>query len=278
MKYTRAWIALTLILITIFATNFSKKDAPSDLALLSIIKNDQNSFRQFILSGGSLDQSVLIGKSAVTLGSLLVDYERVEFLKLLLNLKNKELIFLREDKIWTSAISKDNEDLLKTMLSLLPNQYIKKKKIGQKKSSLMHLASVNCSHKILNILEQEGFNWADEDASGASALTLAAEMNCLESLDYWKKNKANFSQHDRRGLSALEILKKKKNAALAAFASSLTAPTRIVAVVAKTERPHSFYKKRHFPKDQLTERTSFLGPEVRPLEANDTAEYSEFSD
>ncbi len=278
MKNLRAWIAITLVLITILVANFSKQDDPSDVALLSIIKNDQNSFQQFILSGGSLDQSVIIGKSTVTLGSLLVDYERVEFLKLLLNLKNKELVFLRDDKIWASAVSKDNEDLLKTMLSLSPKQYIYKKKIGEKKRSLMHLASVNCSHKILKILEQEGFNWADEDASGASALTLAAEMNCLESLDYWKLKKANFSQLDKRGVSALEILQKKKNAALAIFASSLTAPTRNVAVIAKTERPHSFYKKRHFPKDQLTERTSFLGPEVRPLDANDTAEYSEFSD
>ncbi len=278
MKHLRAWIALSLAVLTIIVTIYSKKETSSDLALLSIIKNDQNSFEKFILSGGSLNQTVNIGKNTVTLGSLLVDYERVDFLKLLSSLKSEEYIFLRDDKIWMSAVSKDNQDLLKIMLTLSPKQYIKKKKFGPKNRSLLHLASLDCSHKILNLLEQEGLNWSEQDNSGASALTMAAEMNCIESLNHWKLKKANFIQNDKRGLSALEILKKKKEAVFATFSNSLTPPARNIAVLAKSERAHSFYKKRHFPKDRLTERTSFLEPEVRPIDANDTADYSEFSD
>lgn len=111
--------------------------------------------------------------------------------------------------------------------------------------------------------------------NGQSALSLASKNDCLPMLGYWKDQKADFRWKDGRGESALSILKAKKDAAIVAFVGSFESARKPASVGAAEV---SFYRKRSVPKDQMIDHTALIEPELRPDEAVETAEYSEFSD
>ncbi len=142
------------------------------------------------------------------------------------------------------------------------------------------MASAECSYKVITVLNKAGMNWNLKTKAGVTALNVAAEEGCLQALSYFKEQGADFKENDGRGVNALSILSKKKDAALMAFAESFMdrrAPASVVTIVTQAAKPE-FYKKRKIPKDNLADRAHLIEPEDRPDDANETAENSEFSD
>ncbi len=245
-----------------------------DEALLSIIKNDQPAFENFMKQGGDTASLLpLLDGYNFTVAEGIAYFERVDFIKYL---QKEKKTFIEQDPskgydILSLTVRKNNAELLSLMLKENP---VLNHTYGSNEWSLLHIASAECSHKLVALLHQSGkLNWDIKAKDGSTPLTLAAEKECLPVLSYWKENKADFKAKDARGLTALSILKKKKDAALLAFAQSFESRSPASVGVAEV----NFYKKRVFPKDKALD-DSLLEPGDRPEEANETAEYSEFSD
>ncbi len=246
-----------------------------DDALLALIKNDQKGFESFINSGGNIHAELpeIDGKT-YTVAQGVAYFERTSFAKYL---HEKKISFALQNAnadydIMTLTIVKNNPGMLDQLVFENPKFEMS---YGKKGWTLLHMASASCSHKLTAILHQKGkLNWDLKAKDGSTPLTLAAENDCLPMLSYWKEQDANFNTRDGRGYSALSILKKKKDAALVAFAESFEA--RQPSSIVKAEP--DFYKKRKIPKDQMVDHAAMLEPEDRPLEATETAAHSEFAD
>lgn len=250
-----------------------------DQALLALIKNDQEAFEAFITSGGDVHSSLpLIDGKVYTVAQGLSYFERPGFVKFL---QTRKIKFIREssDKghdVLSLSIPKNNPELMELYLKEGPKLT---SVYGEKEWSLLHLASVHCSQKLTALLHGKGkMNWNMKAKDGTTPLTLAADHECLPVLSYWKEHKADFKATDGKGRTALSILKKKKDAALLAFAESFEEriPAAISPASAKPEI--NFYKKRKIPKEKLVDHTALVEPEARPIEPVETAEMSEFAD
>lgn len=236
-----------------------------DEALLSIIKNDQKGFEGFISGGGLLSTQLQVEGQSLSVGELIIRHERVGFIKYALD---KKLDFGIDSKnIYSLAVKKNNVEVLELLMR-------DKKDLDK---NLMHLASTECASKVIPVLHQAGLSWNKQSEDGMTPLTLAAKAGCLEALSYWKQNGADFRARDGRGMTALHFLNSNKDAAISAFAESF-ATKRVVASVSSSKEEPNFYKKRQIPKDNLADRAHLIEPEARPDDANETAEYSEFSD
>lgn len=249
----------------------------SDEALLALIKNDQSAFESFIKSGGDLQANLpVIDGQTFTVAEGLAYFERVSFINYL---QQQKISFLKQNKdgspdILSMAVKKNNPDLLAALMKEKPDLNVK---YGEKNFSLMHLASSHCSSKLVDILHQQGkMNWDEKSKDGSNAMTIAAANDCLPMLSYWKDQKADFNKKDGRGISTMSLLKKNKDAAFTAFAQSFETARRPAS--AGPVKEVSFYKKRVIPKDQMIDHSALIEPEIRPLDANETAENSEFSD
>jgi len=250
----------------------------SDEALLSIIKNDQSGFEDFLAHGGKLGLDIKVEDQHFMVGELLVKYNRLGFVKYA---KGQNLQFEIDAKkdfdIHSLSVEQNNPEMLTLLLG---DQKLDKniKAYGKKGWSLLHMASPQCSYKVVSILYKAGMTWDLKDKSGVTPLTLAAEEGCLQALSYFKEQGADFKEKDARGMTALSILQKKKDAALMAFAESFIERRATASVVIVKQEVPNFYKKRKIPKDSLADRAHLIEPEDRPDDANETAEYSEFSD
>lgn len=247
----------------------------SDEALLALIKNDQAAFEHVIERGVNIHASlpVIDGKS-YTIAQGMAYFERVGFMKYL---HGKKVSYVNQKEgqafdIVSLAVMKNNPEMLNQLVLENPNY---KQTYGDKGWGLLHLASSVCAHKLTGILHEKGqLKWDINAKDGSTPLTIAAQNDCLPMLSFWKEQKADFNQKDGRGLSAMSILKKKKDAALMAFVDSF----EVKRIPASVEGEISFYKKRKIPKDQIVDHSALIEPEERPLEATETAEYSEFAD
>lgn len=248
-----------------------------DDALLALIKNDQSGFESFIKAGGDIHGELpeIDGKT-YTVAQGVAYFERTAFAK---HLHEKKMAFVQQNSsadydIMTLTITKNNPEMLNQLVFENPKFEMA---YGKKGWTMLHMASASCSHKLTAILHQKGkLNWDLKAKDGSTPITLAAENDCLPMLSYWKEHGADFNSRDGRGYSALSILKKKKDAALVAFAESFEArqPSSVTIVKAEPD----FYKKRKIPKDQMVDHAAMLEPEDRPLEATETAAHSEFAD
>lgn len=249
----------------------------TDEALLSIIKNDQKAFEKYVASGGKLGTTLDVEGKHFMVGELIVKYERIEFVRFA---KAKKLAFdvdMKKDfDVYSLAVTKNNPEILTLLTESKPD--LNAKAYGDKKWSLLHMASKECSYKVITVLHKAGMNWDLKAKDGSTPLTVAAEEGCLQALSYWKEQGADFRAKDGRGMTALSLLSKNRDAAIMAFADSFQEKRSPASItVAKAAQP-VFYKKRQIPKDQLANRANLIEPEIRPEDANETAEYSEFSD
>ncbi len=254
--------------------------ASVDDALLALIKNDPVSFNRFLDAGGDV-HSVLpvIDGNSYTVAQGVAYFERVEFGR---GLVDRGEPFIKQDSqapfdIMTLAVKKNNAHLLRVLLDASPALDTRYGKNGW---TLLHMASAWCSHRLVGDLSNKGkIGWNSRAQDGATPLSLAAESECLPLLSYWKEQGADFRVKDGRGRSALAILRAKKDAAVAAFAQSFEErkPSSGTEMKAENSVP-DFYKKRKIPKEQVIDHAAMLEPEDRPLEATETAEYSEFAD
>ena len=257
--------------------NLSQSRNLLDDALLALIKNDQNGFESFINAGGNIHGELpeIDGKT-YTVAQGVAYFDRTAFAK---HLHERKMTFVEQNPeadfdIMTLTISKNNPEMLDQLVNENPKFAMA---YGKKGWTMLHMASASCSHKLTGILHQKGkLSWDLKAKDGSTPITLAAENDCLPMLSYWKEHGADFNSRDGRGHSALSILKKKKDAALVAFAESFEArqPSSITIVKAEPD----FYKKRKIPKDQVVDHAAMLEPEDRPLEATETAAHSEFAD
>lgn len=273
MKKQYLLVVGALALVTVssgiiyFNQDKEMKVAPNlDEAILSIIKNDEKTFQNFIALGGSIKSEFELDKKKTSLVELIVQYERIGFLK------SAGVIELREDKdFWRSIVEKNNSKLLELVKKMMEPVELNKFQYDNLERHLLHVSSIKCYNEVVPVLEKSNMQWSDLDKKGASALTLAAENGCLNILSYWKLQKADFHQKDKRGLSALAILLKKTDPALNAFAQSFETKRTAASIP-------NFYNKRKIPKAKLADRSHLIEPETRPDDANETAEHSEFSD
>ncbi len=248
----------------------------TDEALLALIKNDQEAFEDVIKSGGNLhDNLPEIDGNTYTVAQGIAYFERAGFGDYL---HQNKMSYVKQDgkapfDIMTLAVKKNNPELFQ---QLMKEKIAYQVDYGKKGWTLLHMASAWCSDKLTEYLDGEGkISWNQKAKDGSTPLTLAAENDCLPMLSYWKEKGANFREKDGRGLTALNILNKKKDAALAAFAESFI--ERKIATITVVKKP-DFYKKRKIPKEQIVDHAAMLEPEDRPLEATETAEFSEFAD
>lgn len=263
-------------------THQAPKENLSDEALLALIKNDKTTFTKFIKSGGDVHAELpAIDGKTYTVAEGLAYFERVEFIKYL---QENKISFFKQssdgsDDMLTLAVKKNNPELFKVLLKEKPDFT---HTYGKQKQNLLHVASSQCAHELTDLLHQNGkFDVHEKQKNGASAMTLAASGNCLPMLSYWKEQKEDFAKKDGRGKDALSVLKKNKDAAANAFVASFTPVAKPVARKPASVKPikiPDFYKKRKIPKDQLADHSALIEPEIRPLDADETAEYSEFAD
>ncbi len=278
MKKHRSWLILGLIFFSSPIIYLSTKSpAPAlDDVFLAIVKNDAQSFAAYMDHGGALDNKIMIDGTVRTIGELVVKYERKDFLK---KISQRKIPFKIDESMWEMAISKNNPELFKLLMDLDEESQQSLKKLDHQGRNYLHHAGLHCSNKLISLLQKHGMKWNDKDDKGATPLTLAAENECLKILSSWKTQGVNLHEKDGRGLSAVSILEMKNDPSFLIF-SKEAAPQAKKApiVVAALSTPPQFYKKRHIPKDNLADRAHLIGPNERPDEANETSQYSEFSD
>lgn len=251
----------------------------TDEALLALIKNDLDAFESVVKAGGDVhDELPEIDGKVYTVAQGIAYFERSGFGDYL---NQNKISYVKQDPkapydIMTIAVRKNNPELFKQLIKekvTFPLAY------GEKGWTLMHMASAYCSHKLTSMLHEEGkINWDHKAKDGTTPLTLAALNDCLPMLSYWKEKGADFRAKDGKGMTALSILKKKKDAALSAFAASFEERKIATVTVVKPAPVPDFYKKRKIPKEQVVDHAAMLEPEDRPLEATETAEFTEFAD
>ncbi len=252
----------------------------SDDAFLALIKNDQAGFVAWVKNGGDLSASLpMIDGRKMTVAEGLAYFERLELIKYL---QSNKIKFLKQSKdgqddIMVFAVRKNNADLFGLLMKEKPDMTATYGKNGY---SLLHLAATHCSSK-LNVLlnSDKNLTYDLRAKDGSIPLNLAAAGDCLPMLSYWKENSANFNKNDGRGMSALSILRTKKDAAMLAFLQSFETPRSGGARTSASVEPEiNFYKKRVVPQDQKVDYSALIEPEDRPLDATETAEHSEFAD
>jgi hypothetical protein len=248
-----------------------------DDALLSLMKNDKSAFISYIKAGGDVHLKLpAIDGKTYTVAEGIAYFERTAFVDYL-QAEKKRFIFQTDKKDYdmlSLTVGKNNPDMLNLLTKEKP---IMDLKYGTNGWTLLHMASAECSPKIVGILRETGkLNWDTKALDGTTPLTLAATHDCLPVLSYWKEMKADFNKKDGNGRTALSILKSKKDAALTAFAKSFE-PDKVSVVKVVVAEP-DFYKKRSFPKMKAADHSALVEPTDRPEGAVETAEYSEFAD
>lgn len=268
-------VAVSTVWLLSLPKNAKNRNSTDD-ALLALIKNDQKAFEAFIEAGGKLhDPLPAIDGQVYTVAQGMSYFERTAFMKYLHNKKTAyvEQAAGKPFDILSLSIAKNNPELLSQMSLENPKYQLA---YGAKGWTLLHMASAACAHKLTALLHEKGqLRWDVKAKDGSTPLTIAAENDCLPMLSYWKEQKADFNKKDGRGLSGMSILKKKKDAALMAFVDSFEVSRKVASV--KPEEVN-FYKKRVIPKDQIVDHSALIEPDERPMEATETAEYSEFAD
>lgn len=247
--------------------------------LLSLIKNDLDGFKSYIVNGGSIyvDLPAIDGKQ-MSVAEGLAYFDRTTFVEFLKSLNVSFIKQNAQQDFLTIAFEKKNPKMLDLILSENIDFGFR---YGDKSLNLLHLASLQCSDQFVKKLAlSKKIDWKEETLDGHTALSLAAEHECLSTLGFWKEQGADFKTKSKKGISPLEIIKKKSGAAIEAFGQSFETrqPASTVTVAGIDHKRISFYKKREVPKDVPVDYSAIVEPKSRPDEANETAAHSEFSD
>src|SRR5665647_1023434 len=126
----------------------------ADQALLSLIKNDQSGFETFINQGGDLQaQLPVIDKKSLTIAEGMAQFERPEFIKFV---QSKKMSFIQQDEkknedILYLAVLKNNAEVLQLLIKENPKLNLNYTARGW---SLLHVASAQCSGRVISVLDQ----------------------------------------------------------------------------------------------------------------------------
>ena len=253
------------------------RGGPDD-ALLALIKNDQAGFETWVRNGGDLFAHLpMIDGKKMTVAEGLAYFERTGFIK---HLQANKIPFVKQNKdgkddVLFMAMQKNNPELFEALMKENPDLTAT---YGEKGWTLLHYAAAGCNHKLSAVLQKEKKLTYDLKAKdGSIPLNLAVQSDCIQMLSYWKEQGADFKTKDGRGTTALSLLAKKKDAAMTAFYQSFE-PKSAPKTAFVEPKEINFYKKRVVPKDQKVDYSALIEPEDRPMDATETAEYSEFAD
>ena len=174
--------------------HWAQKQGPvsTDDALLALIKHDMKGFQNYVKNGGKLhDELPEIDGHKYTVAEGMAYFDRADFAAYL---QEEKISFVEQKKgaeydILSLAIPRNNPDFFKVVIkenAKFDYTY------GDKKWSLLHLASSTCSHKIVPFLHNDGkLSWNLKAKDGSTPLTIAAEYECLPVLSYWKDHGNN---------------------------------------------------------------------------------------
>lgn len=265
----------------------------------AILKNDLVAFKSFIKAGGkpenifkpqhgaSGNESTGVNafkkdQIAWTIAEALVAYERVEFIEYL---QQEKIPFMKQSNdgkadIVSLAVESNNPQVFQAIMKEKPDL---SKTYGEEKKNLLHIASSSCSANLADILHNSGkFSAQDKQKDGSTVLTVAAASDCVPMITFWQGKNEDFSAKDGKGKSAIQILKANKSEAAAEIAKSIEssqANRKPASVTVKlSPKVPDFYKLRKYPKDVLADPALLVDPEIRPLDSDSTAEYTEFAD
>lgn len=280
-------------------------EAPHELTLEqkgaeAILKNDLVAFKAFIKAGGKPEnlfkpqpsdagtvepvgvKAFKKDQIAWTIAEALVAYERVEFIEYL---QQEKVPFVKQSNdgkadIVSMAVESNNPQVFQAILKEKPDL---KKEYGEQKKNLLHIASSSCSMNVADILHNSGmYSAQDMQKDGSTPLTIAAASDCVPMITFWQGKNEDFSAKDGKGKSAIQILKENKSEVAAEIAKSIEASTasrKPASVTVKlSPKVPDFYKLRKYPEDVLADPALLVDPEIRPLDSDSTAEYTEFAD
>lgn len=265
----------------------------------AIKDNNIAPFVSYLEEGGSLNEVVEVDGKSMTLAQVVVHHERLEFVQKAASITfdqtpnhNHEISqnpksFLSENKNGSSSplvpllqvtaqfakpgfkakvlgLSKNDPDVMKTMKGAA--------------SEVLPEVVETCDQEQISFLGDLGANPMAKNNAGKNALNSAGKSKCLKAISYWKKDqKIDFDQKNGEGISGFDVLAKFKDPELQSFTDKLQNETvrEISSLKSKVKRV-SFYKKR-IP-SAIIDPEALVEPELRPDEATETAEFSEFSD
>src|SRR5690606_27735831 len=177
------------------------------------------------------------------------------------------------------AISKSSKPHLKSeMLNLSKDNPEVLSAIETAASEVLPEAVETCDQDQIRFLGDLGANPMDKNQKGSNALGAAGKTKCFNAISYWKKEqKIDFDEKNEEGISGFDVLSKFKDPELQSFTDTLQEEgVREIASLKPKVKRVSFYRKR--VPSAIVDPEALVEPELRPDEATETAEFSEFSD
>src|SRR5690554_306987 len=249
--------------------------------------------------GGSLNEVVEVDGRPMTLAEAVVHHERLEFIHKAASLTLDQASHHNHEKSQDpkSLLSENKNDspsplvpLLQVMAQTAKPEF-KAKVLGLSKnnpevmetmkgaaSEILPEIVETCDQDQISFLGDLGANPMAKNNTGKNALNAAGQSKCLKAISYWKKDqKIDFDKKNEEGISGFDVLAKFKDPELQSFTDKLQNDTvREISSLKPKAKRVSFYKKR--VPSAIIDPEALVEPELRPDEATETAEFSEFSD
>ncbi|MFA5583341.1 MAG: hypothetical protein WDA09_03925 [Bacteriovoracaceae bacterium] len=285
---------------------------PASVVYEAIKENKLEPFEAYIKQGGSLTAEVDIEGKKVTLAQAIVEHERLEFIQKAVTLapEVKSHVYTHDSKeiknangalsqlsevgggIGTlsaaaanqlvpliGAIAKSSKPNLKSeMLNLSKDNPEVLSGIETAASEVLPQAVETCDQDQIRFLGDLGANPMAKNQKGGNALGAAGKTKCFNAISYWKKEQnIDFDEKNEEGISGFDVLSRFKDPELQSFTDTLQEEgVREIASLKPKVKRVSFYRKR--VPSAIIDPEALVEPELRPDEATETAEFSEFSD
>lgn len=275
----------------------------------AIKENKIAPFIAYVKEGGDLSAVVTVEGKEITLAQAIVKHERLEFVHQVAThtsntLKtpeyNHESADIKDTEkksqlsaVATGALSASANQLVPVIaaISKMGKPAFKKELLGLTKSNpdvlsaaevaaseVLPQAVETCDQDQIRFLGDLGADPMAKNNKGANGLDAAGKTKCFKAISYWKKEQnLDFLKKNDEGVSGFDVLAKFKDPELQSFTDNLQEEgVREIASLKPKVKRVSFYKKR--VTSGIIDPEALVEPELRPDEATETAEFSEFSD
>lgn len=279
----------------------------------AIKENNIEIFESYLEEGGSLNEVIEVNGSQMTLAEAIVHHERLEFIQKAASINVAQASHTNHEFHQTpknlsgdghkdhlsesesaSLSPGDSYSLLVPLLQVVARSAkpeFKKAVLGLLKtnpelvrplkgaaSEVLPEVVATCDQEQISFLGDLGADPLVKNNEGRNGIDAAGKTKCFKAISYWKKDqKIDFDKKNEEGISGFDVLAKFKDPELQSFTDKLQGETirEISSLKPKVKRV-SFYKKR--VPSAIIDPEALVEPELRPDEATETAEFSEFSD
>lgn len=272
----------------------------------AIKENKIAPFIAYLEEGGDLATTVRVDGKEITLADAVVKHERLEFIHQAATVVPRTHQYHHDSKdiaingktaklteVAASVIAQSTNPLVPIIASVskMAKPSFKKDVINLSKGSPQILSAAEiaateilpqavetCDQDQIRFLGDLGANPMVINTDGKNALGAAGKTKCFKALSYWKKEQnIDFDKKNEEGISGFDVLSKFKDPELQSFTDQLQDQEVREIASLKPKAPRvSFYKKR--VTSGIIDPEALVEPELRPDEATETAEFSEFSD